>query len=55
MKIDFCGIIIDIYRKVKEKLKFCYVPASTAAFSRTFCAMATNSTNQTNKAGGTFH
>ncbi len=34
---------------------FCYVPATSAASSNGIFAAATNSSNQTNKAGGTSH
>jgi hypothetical protein len=43
------------YLKISRLLKFCYVPATSAAFSRGIFAAATNSTNQTNKAGRTCH
>ncbi len=36
-------------------LKFCYVPATSTASSKGIIAAATNSTNQTNKAGGSCH
>jgi len=36
-------------------LRFCYVPATSASSSKGIFAMATNSANQTNKAGGTGH
>ncbi len=41
------------YIKKSRLLKFCYVPAASAASSKGIFAAATNSTNQTNKAGGT--
>ncbi len=34
---------------------FCYVLATSAASSNGIFAATTNSTNQTNKAGGVFH
>jgi hypothetical protein len=50
---------MDVYVQTKympmpwELLKFCYVPATSAASSKGIFAVATNITNQTNKAGGT--
>ncbi len=41
------------YLKNSRLLKFCYVPATSAAFSKGIFVVATNSTNQTNKAGST--
>jgi hypothetical protein len=37
---------------IERLLKFCYVPVTHAASSKGILAVATNSTNQTNKAGG---
>ncbi len=39
--------------KKSRLLKFCYMPAISAAVFKGIFAAATNSTNQTNKAGGT--
>ncbi len=41
--------------KKSRLLEFCYVPATRAASSKGFFAPATNSTDQTNKGGGTCH
>jgi hypothetical protein len=43
------------YLKKSRLLEFCYVPATCAASSKGIFVLATNSTNQTNKAGSTFH
>jgi len=43
------------YLREKQIAKFCYEPATSAASSKGIFAAATNSTNQTSKAGGTFH
>jgi hypothetical protein len=48
---------IDIERKYRL-FKFCYARAASSTFLALFCfffAAATNSTNQMNKAGSTFH
>jgi hypothetical protein len=42
------------YLKKSILLEF-YVPATSTAFSKGIFAVTTNSTNQTNKAGSTFH
>jgi hypothetical protein len=42
---------IDIERK-NRLLKVCYVPATSATFLAFFVAVAINSTNEANKAGG---
>ncbi len=47
--------VIHRYLKKSRLLKFCYVPSTSAAFSKGIFAAATNSTNQTNKAGWTCH
>jgi hypothetical protein len=47
-------VAIDIERK-SRLLKFCYVPATSAASSKGLFAAATFSTNKTNKTGGTCH
>jgi hypothetical protein len=55
-KADYWLILIDI--KIKYGLlKVCYVPTTSATFLAFFFlfAAATNSTNETNKAGGTYH
>ncbi len=45
-------LIIDHrYLKKSRLLKFCYVPATSAAFSKGILAAANKSTNQTNKTG----
>ncbi len=47
---------IDIERRKNRLLKFCYVPATSAAHSRLFFfffAVAVYSTNEANKAGST--
>jgi hypothetical protein len=43
------------YLKKSRLFKLCYVPATNAAFSKGIFVAATNSTNQTNKAGSTCH
>jgi len=43
------------YLNKSRLLKFCCVPATSAAFSNGIFVVATNSTNQTNMAGGTCH
>ncbi len=43
------------YLKKSSSLKFCYVPATGVASSKGIFVVATNSTNQTDKAGGTRH
>jgi hypothetical protein len=51
------GTTIDIERK-NRSLKVCYVPTANAiflAFFLFFLAVAINSTNEANKAGGTRH
>jgi len=45
---------IDIERTYRL-LKVCYVPATSAASSKAFFAVANNSTNETNKVGGMRH
>ncbi len=45
--------IMDIERKYRL-LKVCYVPTTSVTFQLIFAA-ATNSTNETNQAGGTCH
>jgi len=46
---------IHRYLKKSALLKFCYVPVTGAASSKGIFVVATNSTNQTDKAGGTRH
>ncbi len=49
--------LINIYHRYLKKsrlLKFCYMHAASAASSSGIFAAATNSINQTNKAGGTY-
>jgi hypothetical protein len=41
--------------KKSRLVEFCYAPATTAASSKGIFAPATDSTDQTNKAGGTCH
>ncbi len=41
------------YLKKSRLIKFCFVLATSAAFSKDIFAPATNSTDQINKAGGT--
>jgi len=43
------------YLKKSSLFKFCYMPATSAASSKGIFAVANNSTNQTNKAGGMSH
>jgi hypothetical protein len=43
------------YLKKSRLLKFCYVPAISAAFSKGIFAAATNCTDQTTKAALTCH
>jgi hypothetical protein len=48
--------LINIYHRYLKKnrlLKFCYMPAASAASSNGIFAAATNSINQTSKAGST--
>jgi hypothetical protein len=40
------------YLMKSRLLKFCYVPATSTASSKGIFVVVTNSTNQTNKAGG---
>jgi hypothetical protein len=42
---------IDIKFLQNRLLKVCYVPATSAAYSKAFFAAAINSTNKINKAG----
>ncbi len=46
--------VIDIERK-NRLLKVCYVPVTSATFLAFFLAVAINSINEANKAGGTHH
>ncbi len=46
---------IHRYLKKNRLLKFCYVPATSAASSKGIFVEVTNSTNQTNKAGSMWH
>jgi hypothetical protein len=55
MKPPIYLIIDHRYLKKSRLLKFCYVPAASAAFSKAILATATNSTNQKNKAGDMCH
>jgi hypothetical protein len=50
--VAVAAAIIDIERKYRL-LKVCYVPTTGTAFLAVFFAAPTNSTNETNKAGGT--
>ncbi len=43
------------YLKKSRLYQFCYVPATSAASSKGIFEADTNSTNQTNKAGGMWH
>jgi len=45
--------LVHRYLKKSRLLKFCYVPATSAASSKGIFAAATNFTHQTNKAGST--
>jgi hypothetical protein len=47
------GTAIDIYES--RLLKFCYVPTTSACFSKGIFVVATNSTNKTDKAVGMCH
>ena len=50
------GAFIDIERRKNRLLKFCYVPATSAAHNRLlfhFFVAAIYSTNEANKEGGT--
>ncbi len=47
-------LYIDIERK-NRFFKVCYVPATSAKFLAFFLAVAINSTNEANKAGGMCH
>jgi hypothetical protein len=49
----YWGVNFNLYKC--RLLKCFYVPATSAASSKGIFAAATNSTNQTNKAGGTCH
>jgi hypothetical protein len=60
--IDVCGLlkyhrghgkIIDIKSLQNRLLNVCYVPATSARLPRLLFAVAINSTNEGNKAGGT--
>ncbi len=52
--VSTLAIPIDIKRKSKL-IMFCYVLAISAASTKGICVAATNSTNQTNKAGSMCH
>jgi hypothetical protein len=57
ISIKTFSIITHSHRYLKKSrlLKFCYVPATSAASSKGIFAAATNSINQTNKAVSTCH
>ncbi len=46
---------IDIESLQNRLLKVCYVPATSASLNRLLFAVAINSTNEANKAGGMHH
>ncbi len=51
-------LFISLFRRYLKKsrlLKFCYVPATSAASFNSIFATATNGSNQTNKAGSKCH
>ncbi len=57
---QYSTLIIDIQSLQNRLLKVCYVPATSACLPRLlfiylFIAVAINSTNDANKAGGTHH
>jgi hypothetical protein len=60
-KLDVCEFFYGRkhrYRKKNRLLKVCYEPTTSATFSvffSFFLAVAIDSTNETNKAGGTCH
>jgi hypothetical protein len=43
------------YQKKSRLLEFCYLPGTSAASSKSIFWEATNSTNETNKAGSMCH
>ncbi len=43
------------YLRKNRFIKFCYLPATSTASSKGIFVAATNSANETNKAGGTCH
>jgi hypothetical protein len=49
-----CNVLSRYLKKIRL-LKFCYVPATSAALSKGIFAAATNGTNQTNKADSMCH